>query len=193
MAHENMPNPIEVYETAIKALTPILAGVTAAQLSSNTPCTEWTVRSLINHSIAVQNFANTVLSKGTLDPSAMGNVDHDLPSEGAEAAFKSITDTTLATLKKVNLEKTVETPFGAMPGGNFIMVPIVDMIIHKWDLARATDQSSNIDNALAEIGLEVLSHVLTGSRDGGFFAPEVSVAASASAQDRLLGFSGRTP
>ena len=187
------PNPIEVYESAVKALSPIMAGVTAAQLSSNTPCTEWTVQSLINHSLAVQNFANTVLSKGTVDPSAMGNVDHSLPSEGASAAFKSITDTTLATLKSMNLEDIVETPFGAMPGGNFIMIPITDMIIHKWDLGNATGQNSTIDNALAEVGFQVLSQIIEGGRERGAFGAEVSVAASASAQDRLLGFSGRTP
>ena len=122
MAHENMPNPIEVYESAVKALVPLMAGVTAAQLSSNTPCTEWSVQSLINHALAVQNFANSTLSKDSFDMSTMGAVDHALPSEGAGAAFKSITDTTLATLKKVNLEETVETPFGAMPVGNFIMI-----------------------------------------------------------------------
>ena len=187
------PNPIEVYEMAVQALRPIMAGVTAAHLGSNTCCTEWSVQSLINHNLAVQNFANTVLSKGTIDPSAMGNVDHDLPSEGASAAFRVITDTTLATLKSVNLEDIVETPFGAMPGGNFIMIPITDMIIHKWDLANATGQNSVIDNALAEIGIQVLTPALSGGREGGSFGPEVSMRASASAQDRLLGFSGRTP
>ena len=48
----------------------------------------------------------------------MGNVDHPLPSEGAEVALKAITDTTLATLRSIDLAKVVETPFGSMPGGN---------------------------------------------------------------------------
>ncbi len=87
----------------------------------------------------------------------------------------------------------METPFGAMPGGNFIMVPITDMIIHGWDLAKATGQDATIDNALAELGIQVLSPAIAQGREGGFFGPEVSVAASASAHDRLLGLSGRTP
>ncbi len=187
------PNPIEVYESAVKALSPIMAGVTAAQLNSGTPCTEWSVQSLINHALAVQAFGSAVVSKGKPDMAAMGKVDHALPSEGAEAAFKSITDTTLAALKKANLGETVETPFGAMPGGNFIMIPITDMIIHKWDLAKATGQDAAIDNALAELGLQALTPALAGGRDGAFFGPEVNVPASASAQDRLLALSGRTP
>ena len=116
------PNPIEVYESAVKALSPIMAEVTAAQLNSGTPCTEWSVQSLINHALAVQAVGNAVVSEVKPDMAAMGKVDHSLPTEGAEAAFKSITDTTLAALKAANLEDTVETPFGAMPGGNFIMI-----------------------------------------------------------------------
>ena len=187
------PNPIEVYESAVKAIMPLMAGVTAAQLSSTTPCTEWTVQSLINHALAVQVFGGSVLSKASPDMASMGNVDHALPSEGAEAAFKSITDTTLAALKNANLEESVETPFGAMPGGNFIMIPITDMIIHKWDLGKATGQDAAIDSALAELGIQVLTPAIAQGREGGFFGPEVSVPASASAQDRLIGLSGRTP
>ena len=187
------PNPIEVYESAVKALSPIMAGVTAAQLNSGTPCTEWSVQSLINHALAVQAMANAVVSKGKPDMAAMGKLDHALPSEGAEAAFKSITDTTLAALKKANLEDTLKTPFGEMPGGNFIMIPITDMIIHRWDLAKATGQNATLDNALAEIGLQALTPALSGGRDSAFFGAEVTVSAGASAQDRLLGLSGRTP
>ena len=187
------PNPIEVYESAVKALVPILAGVTAAQINSGTPCSEWSVQSLINHAIAIQSFGNAVLTKASPNMASIKDVGHALPSEGAEAAFKSITDTTLAALKSVNLEDVVETPFGAMPASNFIMIPITDMIIHKWDLAKATGQNATIDDALAEIGFRVLSPVIAGGREGGAFGPEVTVLASASAQDKLLGLSGRTP
>ena len=187
------PNPIEMYESAVSALAPIMAGVTAAQINSGTPCTEWSVQSLINHALAVQAFANSTISGTTGDMAAMGQVDHALPSKGAAAAFKAITDTTLATLKSANLEVTVKTPFGEMPGGNFIMIPITDMIIHKWDLAKATGQNTDIDDALAELGLAALTPAFSGGRDAAFFGTEVTVAAGASAQDRLLGLSGRTP
>ena len=187
------PNPIEAYESAVKALMPIMAGVTAAQLNSDTPCTDWSVQSVINHALAVQAFGGATISNNKADMAAMGQVDHALPSEGAEAAFKSITDSTLAVLKAADLEEIVKTPFGEMPGGNFIMVPITEMIIHRWDLAKATGQDATMDSALAELGLQALTGALAGGRDSAFFGPEVTVPASASAQDRLLGLSGRTP
>ena len=186
------PNPIELYEAACKTMLPIMGGVSEGNLTSNTPCSDWNTQSVINHAIAVQHFANNVLSGTAVDPSTMSDVAHPLPPEGALAALKAITDTTLATIKSIDLEKTVETPFGAMPGKNFIMIPIADMVIHKWDLAKATGQDTSIDSGLAEVCLQALQGALSRGR-GANFADEVSVPGTASAQDRLIAFSGRTP
>ena len=60
------PNPIEVYQAALAQLRPILATGSATPDSSTT-CPEWNVQSLVNHAIAVQNFAFTVLGSGTPD------------------------------------------------------------------------------------------------------------------------------
>ena len=186
------PNPIELYEAACKMMLPTMSGVSEAHLTSSTPCSEWNTQSVINHAIAVQHFANNVLSGATVDYSTMSDVAHPLPPEGALAALKAITDTTLATIKSIDLEKVVETPFGAMPGKNFIMVPIADMVIHKWDLAKATGQDTSIESGLAEVCLQALQGAISSGR-GANFADEVSVPGTASAQDRLIAFSGRTP
>ena len=76
------PNPIDAYQGAVQQLHKAMEAVAANQLNSSTPCSEWDVQSLINHALAVQGFANAVLSGGTVDPSTMGNVSHPLPSEG---------------------------------------------------------------------------------------------------------------
>ena len=87
----------------------------------------------------------------------------------------------------------VQTPFGEMPGGQFIMVPIADMIIHTWDLAKSTGQDTTLDAGLAELGFNVMVNVAEGGRQIGAFGAEVSVPESANFQDRMLGLSGRQP
>ena len=82
----------------------------------------------------------------------MGNVAYLFPSEGAEAALISIMDQVLVTMKEIDLAAVVETPFGAMPVGQIIMVPITDMIVHSWDIAKATGQNTTLDAGLAELG-----------------------------------------
>ena len=99
----------------------------------------------------------------------------------------------LATLKELDLEKIVETPFGEMPGGQFIMVPITDIIVHAWDLAKATGQDTTLDAGLAELGYNVLVNVTEFGRKNGAFGLEMTVAVTVSFQDRMLGLSGRQP
>ncbi len=188
------PNPIEVYQGAAQALIPTFGGVNAGQLASSTPCTEWTVQNLIKHNINVQTFLHSTLTGGQMTPGEMFQVDGDLPSGGAEAALKSITDKVISAANGMDLASVVPTPFGEMPAGHFMMIPMLDMVIHRWDLASATGQNNAIDSSMAEICVGVLSpEALEGGRQMGAFGPEVAIPASGTIQDKLLGSVGRKP
>ena len=92
----------------------------------------------------------------------------------------------------MNIETMVETPFGPMPAGNFLMIPMGDLVVHKWDLAKATNQSTDIDSGLAEVCLNYLKGLFQGGRLGPeCFADEVNVPSGVSVQDQLLGIAGR--
>ena len=188
------PNPIEIYQGAAQAMIPTVGSVTAAQLGSNTPCIEWTVKNLINHNINTQNFLQATLTGAQIDPATMFNVDGDLPQEGGEAALKSIIDQVVSTANAMDLSTIVATPFGEMPAGNFIMFPMLDLVIHRWDLASALGQDNTIDSSMAEICVGILGpEALAGGRQQGAFGSEVIIPASGSIQDKLLGSVGRTP
>ena len=192
MAQANMPNPIELYEGARDYMIPIIRGVQASQLSSSTPCAEWNVKQLINHNLLVAEWVHSIFTGGeALDPFA---VDGDLPEEGAQAAFASVTDKVLHAIKAPGmLEKVITTPFGDMPAGNFLMFPFGDILIHKWDLAKATSLDTAMDSSMADACFQVISPMLQGNREGGFLGPEVVVPIDASSRDKLLGLAGRTP
>ena len=190
---QQKPDPIELFEGAVQAILPTLGSIRAEQLDLATPCTEWNVQSLINHNLTVQRFVNAVMSKSQMAPSLPPDLTAALPSEGAEAALRAITDTTLATLQSIDLEELVESPFGPIPGGSFIMFPVSDLVIHKWDLAKATGQSTVLDSGLAEVCFQVLTPSVSNGRERGVFGAEVAVPSSGSIQERLLGLTGRQP
>ena len=73
------------------------------------------------------------------------------------------------------------------------MLPVGDIVLHKWDLAKATNQSTSLDSGLAEACFGALSQGIEQGRQAGFFGAEVTVPISASIQDKLLGLSGRQP
>ena len=73
------------------------------------------------------------------------------------------------------------------------MVLITDMIVHAWDLAKATGQDATLDAGLAELGYNVLVNVTEFGRKNGAFGLEMTVPVTVSFQDRMLGLSGRQP
>ena len=197
MAEQQMPNPIEMVEVAAQGFRSALEGVKAEQMSSPTPCSLWSVQQLINHNIKVSGFVQGIL-EGNVTVNPM-EVDGSLPAEGAVEALAANVAGVLELAKAPGLlQKTLETPFGPMVGGEFLMIPVTDMLIHTWDLAKATGQNTAIDGSLVNIlypGLVQQMPQMRGMEQGGqaFFGPEVMVSADASLQDKLIGLMGRQP
>ena len=75
-----------------------------------------------------------------------------------------------------------------------------DLVIHGWDLARATGQDDTIDPAEVERAWPIAQAMpekmrIPGAYGPGIvvFGPEVKVPEDAPLQDRLLGLLGRDP
>ena len=185
------PNVIELYEGAVQNMLPILGGIRENQLTAPTPCSEWNVQNLVIHNIKVTGFAQGTI-RGNNHVNAM-DVSGQVPPEGAVDAFVTGTNGVLDLLKtSTDLGEVIETPFGNIPISHFIMFPIIDIVIHKWDLAKGTGQNTDIDAGLAEATYGALHTAAESVRQFGLFAAEVEVPMSASIQDKLLAISGRT-
>ena len=184
-------DPIEVYQKATDFILPVAFGIGPDQAGLATPCTEWSVLQLVNHNIEIQAGAHALLARhGAEAPPA--DLNAELP-EGAGAALQGVTGRVVEALESMDLEEPLDTPFGLIPASRFILFPMADLVIHKWDLAKATGQDCSIDHRLAEICYRVLAPVAEMARENGECGPEVAVPPSASVQYRLLGMAGRQP
>lgn len=68
-----------------------------------------------------------------------------------------------------------------------------ELVVHGWDLARATSQRPTWDQELiAYLHEEVMTTAEQG-REMGAYGPEVAIPASSSTLDRVLGLTGRNP
>jgi uncharacterized protein (TIGR03086 family) len=68
-----------------------------------------------------------------------------------------------------------------------------DVVMHSWDLARATGQDDTLPRDFCEqsvAGMEPMADMLAAS---GQFGPRVAVPDDADVQDRLVGLIGRDP
>jgi uncharacterized protein (TIGR03086 family) len=68
-----------------------------------------------------------------------------------------------------------------------------DVVVHTWDLARATGLDETLDADVVHemlVAMEPLDEVL---RSSGQYGPKVAVPAEADEQTRLIAFTGRQP
>lgn len=70
---------------------------------------------------------------------------------------------------------------------------LTDVLIHTWDLARATGLDEELDGAEVARMFDGIHAVDALLRESGHYGPKVEVAADAAEQSRLLGFLGRHP
>lgn len=68
-----------------------------------------------------------------------------------------------------------------------------DVVMHTWDLARASGQEPGLGPDLCAEMLAGMRPIEALLRDSGQYGPAVPVPEDASPQDRLMGFVGRDP
>lgn len=163
-----------------------VAGVVPGQLAAPTPCAEWNVRALLDHLIG-----------GTwMFAAAIGGPAGDDPAAPDAERFRAGADALLTTLREPGaLDRTAQLPIGPVPGAAMVGVAMLDVVVHGWDIARATGQDTAVPGPLAETVLGFATETVGPDMRGpdGYFAEAVTVADRASSIDRLVAFLGRQP
>jgi uncharacterized protein (TIGR03086 family) len=79
-----------------------------------------------------------------------------------------------------------------LPGEVAGLVALAEVVIHGWDVAKATGQSYDCDATTAQVCLEYLGQFDPAGTEG-MFGPAVPVSDDAPAIDRIVALSGRDP
>jgi uncharacterized protein (TIGR03086 family) len=90
------------------------------------------------------------------------------------------------------------TPMGPMSFEDAVaMICTPDVLVHTWDLARATGLDEQLDAEEVHrqvVGVEAIDPAVDDAmRSSGHYGPRVRVAPDADEQTRLLAFMGRQP
>ena len=171
----------------------LVDGVTDDQLANQTPCTEWTVRDLINHVTGGATMFALSVEQGSVPDEVLGQLlGGDNLTGGVQSSFRTAVDRAMSAFAAPGaMEKTVALPFGEMPAGVALNIAIFDVATHAADLARATGQQIE-DREILDLALEIGRRMVGPElRQPGVFGPEQPVPDGASSEDRLLAFAGR--
>lgn len=189
---------IERYRKHADAFEQKIRAVAPDQWSNPSPCAKWDAGDVVDHIVSMHHVMLRPVSR---TPSAAPAVADD-PLDAFRAARADVE----AILHDPELAATeCQTPVGTMTAAQQIdEVVSDDLVLHGWDLARATGQDETIDpDDVARLWARTTAippDVMEKYRTPGAFGPgievygpEVQVPEDAPLQDRLLGVIGRDP
>jgi uncharacterized protein (TIGR03086 family) len=161
----------------------VLAHVRDDQLGNASPCAGWTAKDVMDHVIAGNQMVRKRAGLDALDLPGNPIVAQTTSTEGAQDVFAA----------PDGLTRTYELPIGPVSGGVFIDLRTIDLLVHAWDLAKATGQPTDLDPELASVCLTAarsrMNPALRG--EGKPFAEEQPCPPGATAADELAAYLGR--
>jgi len=178
---------IDRYRTLADAFEAEVAAVAPDAWDDPTPCDEWTVRDLVAHVVDVHAMMLAPLERTLSDAP-----DVAADPLGAYRAARADVDAVLADPALAGTE--YDGQLGRTTVGDTIDRFLgFDLVVHGWDLAKATRQDTTMDPAEVARTWAMVEQLSESMREYGVTGPEVAVGPDASQQDRLLGRLGREP
>jgi uncharacterized protein (TIGR03086 family) len=171
-----------------------VSAVAPDRWANQSPCADWDARGVVGHIIDMHGVMLRPVGR-ELSP-APSLQDDPLAAFAAASADVEA----LLVDPEISLSEC-DTPMGRMTMEQHVDgVVSIDLVIHGWDLARATGQDDTIDPVEVERLWPSVQGIGEEMRTPGAFGPgivvfgsEVKVPPGAPIQDRLLGLLGRDP
>jgi len=181
----------KVHERALEHTGRYVAGVKDDQWDDPTPDDEWNVRQLVNHMVS-GNFWVAPLMGGRTIEEVGDRYDGDLLGDDPVAAFQQSAKEAAAAVNTPGaMQASCAVSYGPVPGEIYAGHRFIDVLIHGWDLAKASGQDTTLPGDLVEACIEVVKpqeELLAGS---GAFGTDVKAPPGADRQTELLAMLGR--
>lgn len=179
----------ETFRRIAADFTARVEGVPAGGWDADAPCEGWVARDVVRHLV---EWVPWWVGEGTEHTVAItADVDAD-----PVAAWTELRDALFALLDRPEAAAEVfDSPmFGNLPLGVALERFVTgDVLVHTWDLAKATGQDTTIDAEFAAGMYEGMLPMDAMLRESGQFGPRVDVPDDADPATKLLAFTGRTP
>ncbi|PZT77491.1 MULTISPECIES: TIGR03086 family metal-binding protein [unclassified Streptomyces] len=182
-------------EPAARRITAQLDAVDDSALGAATPCPGVTVGALLAHveglALAFRDAARKELGPSTDTAPA---VESGVLEAGWRTALPAALDALVAAWRAPAAWEGMTRAGGVdLPGQVAGMVALNELVLHGWDLAKATGQPFGAEDAHLHSSLALLAELGGGPPAASPFGPPVPVAEDAPLLDRAVARSGRRP
>ncbi|WP_043619857.1 TIGR03086 family metal-binding protein [Nonomuraea candida] len=176
--HDMMP----LMTRATEQTSALVRAVRQDQLGLPTPCADFDVKALIGHLEWVAEMLEPTALRG--ERVEQGPYAGDFPDRAERA---------LASWSRPESWEGVSPAMGGMPMTALAHMYLIDLVVHGWDLARATGRKHEPDPEAVPRIRQFADQMMEMGRQRGVFGEPVPVADDAPPFDRLLGLLGRDP
>ena len=176
--------PAVIADAALAAIQPVLRGLSDDDLGKQTPCADFTCGELVEH-LTMSLVQLGAMAGATVTDPGQGSIEHRVSTVAAQA---------IDAWRTVDLSGTVPGPGGGeMPASFGASILPVELILHGWDLARASGQDLPVRDDVVACLRELAEAFVPSARSNGSFGEEVEAPADSSPIDRLAAYAGRRP
>jgi len=157
---------------------------------ASTPCDEWDVAELVNHSVAESMWVAPLFMGMRVED--VGGLDGDVLGEDPLSVWEDARAQAIEVIDEADLDGTVQLSSGPTPAFEYVRQRVLDLAVHAWDLATAIGVDDRLDNELVEALDEYVRPFAARLAElPEYFEPAVIAAPDADRQDRLLNLLGR--
>ncbi|GAA4925830.1 TIGR03086 family metal-binding protein [Actinoplanes utahensis] len=181
------------FDPPVRQIRALLLGVDDRDLTAPTPCPGWPVATLLDHLMGLASAFTMAARKRD----GAGGPPPEPSAEHLSRHWRSRLPVVLADLATAWKDPhawtgTARAGGVTMPATAMGAVAMTELVMHGWDLARATGQDYAADPRALEVLVEFLAQ---GPADGtpGLFGPRVPVAPEEELLAQALGMAGRDP
>jgi uncharacterized protein (TIGR03086 family) len=187
-----MTDTVDLLERTTTAASRVVANVKPDQLGDATPCTEWTVRDLLNHMIGcAEMFGGAAAGEqSSINPFGMPD---DVVGVDPSATYDDAAARMVASWRKHGLDGTVPLLRGDSPAQVACTIAMCDQLAHAWDLAQATGQDYDADAEAVDAAWDFTKENMgpEGRGEGKPFGQVVEISGSEPKVEQLMAFMGR--
>jgi uncharacterized protein (TIGR03086 family) len=171
----------------------VLTGVTEDQLTSSSPCTEYTVGDLIDHIDQVSRGFTALANQADLpatdtgpDAAHLGRGWRDSVAEHLQALGKAWDDPAAwqgsTDLRGLELSNEL-----------WGKIALTELVVHGWDIAKATGQSFDLPEHTLRACFDHVVEFVPNAPIPELWGPPVKTAPGATLLDRIVAITGRIP
>ena len=171
----------------------VVTGVPEGTLNAPTPCSDWDLRTLLNHTILWTSYSAERRAHGESVDEELMNKDFTADPGFREDYAQQIGQAIDAWSDPAAWAGTRNVMGAETPAADVGAMLLMEMALHGWDVARATGQDFSADDKTARALQDIVDAQAELFRKYQGFADAVEPPRNATAFERALALAGRDP